>query len=417
MTVRARASCAIAAALLACSIAAGIAAASEASNAGLPEVLDLAEASELLRVTADELAKLAAQRQVPGRRIAGQWRFSRAALLIWLGGVDPEAIDAETAEALAHRGVSTPDRVGEPMAEAELAALYGRGPDGAAEEGEAIGEAPVHRSASDIFLRRQRVLLGKGQFIIEPSVFYSTGERSEISFIDFRPVEPGGDIFEGGVFIPGLTELEEDAVVASLGVRYGLFDETELFARGRFQWQEVKSEDPVRDSSDILGGIHLGVRRTVVEERSGVPDVVLSVEGYIPFDDSSYAVGGAAWLIKSFDPVVLLAGFEYRHTFSRNFSNVNLLEPEDIWGLTLGYSFAINDELSLNSAVTARFIESTDFSDRTLLSDEVYSLRLGLTQTWRPGYYLEPSVTFGLKGPASFVSFGLSAPVVIGLEW
>jgi excisionase family DNA binding protein len=50
------------------------------------EVLDLREAAVLLgldeRVVADE----AARGNLPGRRIGGQWRFSRAHLLAWLGG-------------------------------------------------------------------------------------------------------------------------------------------------------------------------------------------------------------------------------------------------------------------------------------------------------------------------------------------
>lgn len=50
------------------------------------EVLDLREAAILLgldeRVVADE----AAHGNLPGRRIGGQWRFSRAHLLAWLGG-------------------------------------------------------------------------------------------------------------------------------------------------------------------------------------------------------------------------------------------------------------------------------------------------------------------------------------------
>ena len=59
------------------------------------------------------------------------------------------------------------------------------------------------------------------------------------------------------------------------------------------------------------------------------------------------------------------------------------MEPEDLWGVTLGYSFAVNDGLSLISSVAAQIVETTNFSDRILLSDEVYSLRLGMTQTWR----------------------------------
>ena len=52
--------------------------------AGPEEVLTLERAAALLQVPEDALAELAEKGEVPGRRIAGEWRFSRAALLDWL---------------------------------------------------------------------------------------------------------------------------------------------------------------------------------------------------------------------------------------------------------------------------------------------------------------------------------------------
>jgi excisionase family DNA binding protein len=54
-----------------------------------PEVLTAAEAAALLRVDADELVAAADRGELPGRRIGAQWRFSRAALLAWLGRSAP----------------------------------------------------------------------------------------------------------------------------------------------------------------------------------------------------------------------------------------------------------------------------------------------------------------------------------------
>ncbi|HZS20577.1 MAG TPA: helix-turn-helix domain-containing protein [Pseudonocardiaceae bacterium] len=48
-------------------------------------VLDLTEAAELLRVSENDLSALAESGEIPGRRIGGAWRFSREALLNWLG--------------------------------------------------------------------------------------------------------------------------------------------------------------------------------------------------------------------------------------------------------------------------------------------------------------------------------------------
>ena len=51
-----------------------------------PDVLTLEQAAALLQVDAAEVAALAEAGELPGRRIGGDWRFPRAALLEWLAG-------------------------------------------------------------------------------------------------------------------------------------------------------------------------------------------------------------------------------------------------------------------------------------------------------------------------------------------
>jgi excisionase family DNA binding protein len=49
------------------------------------EVMTLPEAATFLRLGEAHLERSATKNEVPARRIAGQWRFSRSALLAWLG--------------------------------------------------------------------------------------------------------------------------------------------------------------------------------------------------------------------------------------------------------------------------------------------------------------------------------------------
>jgi len=50
------------------------------------EVLDAAQAAELMAVEESAILELAERGELPGRQIGGAWRFSRHALLDWLGG-------------------------------------------------------------------------------------------------------------------------------------------------------------------------------------------------------------------------------------------------------------------------------------------------------------------------------------------
>jgi hypothetical protein len=53
------------------------------------EVLTAEQAAELLQSDAAALTELARAGELPGREIAGEWRFLRSAVLAWLGGAMP----------------------------------------------------------------------------------------------------------------------------------------------------------------------------------------------------------------------------------------------------------------------------------------------------------------------------------------
>lgn len=73
---------------------AGLVVGSASLREQLPEVLTAGEAAALLRVSEAQLLQAAEQGQLPGRRIAEEWRFSRTALTCWLGVDDPNQPDS-----------------------------------------------------------------------------------------------------------------------------------------------------------------------------------------------------------------------------------------------------------------------------------------------------------------------------------
>jgi excisionase family DNA binding protein len=52
--------------------------------------MTLDEAADLLRIDAEDLAKLAESGEIPGRKLGDEWRFTRTRLLDWLGNPDEE---------------------------------------------------------------------------------------------------------------------------------------------------------------------------------------------------------------------------------------------------------------------------------------------------------------------------------------
>ena len=80
------------------------------------EVMTLAEAAVFLRVPEDGLKADAASGRVPGRLIAGEWRFTKATLLAWFN--EPEATAKTRKKSmLAIAGSFKDDETLEPMVE------------------------------------------------------------------------------------------------------------------------------------------------------------------------------------------------------------------------------------------------------------------------------------------------------------
>lgn len=54
-----------------------------------PEILNAQEAAEFLRVDPDTIRMLARDGRIPARKVGKEWRFSRRALLEFIGGGIP----------------------------------------------------------------------------------------------------------------------------------------------------------------------------------------------------------------------------------------------------------------------------------------------------------------------------------------
>ncbi len=385
-------------------------------SSSIPDVLTLSEAAELLRVGADELEQLASRDEVPARRIGSSWRFNRDALLAWVNGdwgriatiAPPDAGASQpplagVQQAPAMAGVSLTPReqertTGAGTAIARATAAQTESPPSASGE-MPIGEAPEEPTAEDVFLRGQKVLLGRGEVAVDIGQFYSRGDNAQLAVV-------GNAV--------GLATIRQSAFTTLFSARVGIFDETEAFVSTIFRSQHsdvfVGAAKIAEDDRTGFGDVRLGVRRTFLTEGPGRPNIIANLFGHVPTGQSSYAVGGGLSVVKSFDPVVLFATANYRHTFSRDYADVTRLEPEERFDVTLGYALALNDTLTISTSVSGLFSGASTFTNATLLRQDMYSLQLGLTSWLATGLYIEPSVSFGLSGPGNSVAFGVTLP-------
>lgn len=388
------------------------------------DVLTLEDVATFLRVERTVVEQLAQQHCLPGRRVGTQWRFHRTAVLAWLARTDatPDCdisalptLQAPSAPAPPVQGsertpppprpLSTP-----PLPSSSLAGMRGRGTETTASEAtpapeskpETVGTKPDQPRAEDVFLRSQRVLLGARELTLELDLLYTRSDQQDIQLL---PAATG--------VVPTLAQQKQQTFTSLYTARFGLFNNLQLVASIPLLLQTDTLTVLNTESSHTRttgGDFTLGLRRTLLREGVGYPEVIASLGGAIPIGPSSYGVGGGIALVKTIDPVALFANVNYRRTFSREFGDVTRLQPEHTVSTTFGYALALNDALTVSASVAGVFTPRTAFSRAVLLARERYSLQLGLTSLLAKGLYIEPTVSFGLNGPGSNVTLGVNLP-------
>lgn len=375
-----------------------------------PEVLDVDEAAALLRVRPGTVRKLAEAHGIPARRINGAWRFSRAALLDWLKN---EPVAAAPSAAPSPSSPGSLDR-----AEAlggELAALRARGvtpqsptrlaqaaPDPKPQESSAppptVGERPTTPTAEEIALRDQSVLLKRGAVTADFGLSYSYIERTPIQEI----------------------RGEQRGVVANAALRYGLLNDLQIKARlpgvsrrttvyadarlGGTTSPEVTRDNYVGDASVSLLGV--GLREAV-----GRPNIIWSVDAVLPTGPGDRGLGGGLVLSKSYDPAVIFAGLSYLHGFSVEPTDSRRSLAKNNFGLSLGYTYAINDALALSTVFVSSYRNAYSLDGVSIpASRESYQLQFGMTWQLARGLYMEPAVAMRLGGVSPDVTFSLNVP-------
>jgi hypothetical protein len=269
-----------------------------------------------------------------------------------------------------------------------------------------FGEQPDLDTARDVALREQGALLLRGgEVTLEADIFYSRTDRNVLAPIEIAP----------GFIIPGLATARREAVTALLVGRFGLMDNLQLVASVPYQYRTDEltgaGADQDRSSKSGFGDVGLSTRYALLQESWGRPGMIVSADAQIPTDGSgAFALGGGVSLVKSIDPVALFASVNYLHQFNSDSRDLEDLEADNTFNSTLGFAFAMNDRLSLGTALTGTFNRRSEHGDRVVPSDETYSLRFSLTSLLHENLYIEPSVSFRLNGPGSAMTFGLSLP-------
>lgn len=339
------------------------------SHAADPEVLDLEEAAALLRVQPQTLRALAEAQRVPARRVGETWRFSRVALLEWLKGERPPAAAAPSAES------------GTPPA--------------------AVGERPAVPSAAEVALRDTRLLLKRGEAIVDLALSYARSEQT---------------------LFPVLRS-EQRTLGASATLRYGVLDDLQATVRVPAVWRRTETFSdasiggttaPSVTKDDYLADVPASLLGVAWREAVGRPSAVWSVDAVAPTGPGDSALGGGLVLSKSYDPVVIFGGVNYLYGLSIDASSTRRSLAQHNLGASFGYTYALNDAVALNNVLTASWRNAASPDSVSIPpARERYQLQLGMTWLVTRALFMEPAVAMRLGGtsPDLVLSLNVTLPL------
>jgi excisionase family DNA binding protein len=386
----------------------------------IQEVMTLDEAAKFLRISPMKLEKLAQEKTIPARRIDAKWRFSRTSLLQWFNNVNSQnsnkseklsklkkpvknkAIDSnkstgnvssKSGQKIVNSQINNSSA--KPLPKTDISQLISQNKavnssNKPVDNRTHLGENSAQKTAEDVFLRDQGVLLKHNQATVEVDLLYSKSEQS-------------------GLF-SGSTAL--DTFVSNYGVRYGLWDDLQLSASLPLYHQinttVYDQQSSEKTTNTRWGNASFALRQVAIKENVGYPTVIVSLEGRVPTNKGNYATGGTISLTKSIDPAVLFGNFGYLHTFTGVPIDDNTLQVENTFSSTFGIAYALNDTLMLSTSASG---VTTKFTQHSSVPQERYSLQFGLTSLITERLYIEPTISFGLNNPNSKdMSFGVNVP-------
>ncbi|MBN2579609.1 MAG: hypothetical protein JXB10_11515 [Pirellulales bacterium] len=280
---------------------------------------------------------------------------------------------------------------------------------------EKLGEEPPSYNLE--FLRQQTVLLKPCQWQLDVGISY---------LYDNHPY-------------PALTPLAELAdarirqrmLTVPLELRYGLFENVQLFANAPLGWtnQEISYLGADEFSNDGgIGDTNLGVS-ILLHKSCGVscsPDVIATLGITAPtgpgnallglFETPGATFGQGYWtanwsflFIHQYDPVIMFYGFGGRHFFTRQIDDVDA-KPGDQYVYQMGFGFAVNERITLSTAFVGYYVTEARLAGAVLPGTIIEPMFLRCAATiMRPNRrILEPYVEFGLTDDAPDAHVGVT---------
>jgi len=210
---------------------------------------------------------------------------------------------------------------------------------------------------ADLPLAVEDLITDKGKVKLELSLTYANSDRQGISTAEPVTVQTSATSFVTLPTILGESRGNSDSLVGTWGLRYGLTNKTEIFARTSYLTSKSRTSDVTgtRNSSDsrfadawvginyqlkkddklpaILGFVEIALREKHEHSSSSFKSALIGLTTY-----------------KAIDPVVFSLTTAYRFNQSRK-DGIHKYKPGNVLLLNPNVAFAVNDRVTLTTGM------------------------------------------------------------------
>lgn len=209
---------------------------------------------------------------------------------------------------------------------------------------------------ADLPLTIEDIMTDKGKWKLETSLTYLNSENSRAELAAPVYIQTGATSF-----IPIPTKIQEngsntDMLAGTLGLRYGLTGNTDIYGSGSYLWHEERKLDGNgKTRNKRMSDISAGISHTFLKDDKN-PALIGFLESTVYEKSRNKASSGKSWLIgattyKAIDPVVLSLTAAYRINGSKTLSSNTKYKAGNYWMLNPNISFAANDRISLTGGI------------------------------------------------------------------
>ena len=210
---------------------------------------------------------------------------------------------------------------------------------------------------ADLPLTVEDLITDQGKIKLDATLVYANSERQGVQTGEPIVVQTGPTSF---ITLPtriGDTRTNTDTLVATLGLRYGLTRDAELYGRAGYLHSLTRTSDlsGVTSSNDNrFSDAWLGVNYRFLEDNV-TPALLGFAEGALRERHRESSASGKSWLAglttyRALDPVVLSLTTAYRWNQARR-DGATRYRPGNLILLNPSVAFAVNDRVTLTTGV------------------------------------------------------------------